>query len=76
MIDWQTLIVALIILAAVVYAGRRAWSRLRALSASRASQSSCETGCGSCQTSTQARPAQPQRTVFVEISRTRKPSQQ
>jgi hypothetical protein len=45
--DWQTIVVGLIILAAALYVGRRAWRRLRAFSASKAA-SSCETGCGKC----------------------------
>ncbi len=70
MIDWQTIAVALIILAALVYTGRRAWSRLRSFQAKRASEASCATGCGSCGTEQKPKVATP-RTVFVEISRSR-----
>ncbi|HUQ33307.1 MAG TPA: FeoB-associated Cys-rich membrane protein [Pyrinomonadaceae bacterium] len=70
MIDWQTIAVALIILAALVYTGRRAWSHLRAFRAKRAGEPSCATGCGSCGSEQKPKPATP-RTVFVEISRSR-----
>jgi hypothetical protein len=71
MLDWQTITVALIILAALLYAGRRAWSHLSSFRAKRAGESSCATGCGSCGDGDQKpKPAVP-RTVFVEISRSR-----
>jgi FeoB-associated Cys-rich membrane protein len=68
MIDWQTIAVALIILAALAYTGRRAWSRLRSFRAQRASDASCATGCGSCGSDQKPKAAIP-RTVFVEITR-------
>lgn len=43
--DFQTVLVLLVILAAVVYAGRRVFNRLRGFSSS---GDSCETGCGKC----------------------------
>ena len=67
--DWQTIAVALIILAALVYVGRRAWSRLRAFRASKNVSAPCETGCGSCGGDQKPKPATTARTVFVEISR-------
>jgi hypothetical protein len=68
MFDWQTITVALIILAAAIYVGRLAWMRLRSFRAAKGGAASCETGCGSC--GTNQKPATPtQRTVFVEISR-------
>jgi hypothetical protein len=70
MIDWQTIAVALIILAAFVYTGRRAWATLRAFRAKRAGESSCATGCGNCASNQTPKPATP-RTVFVEISRSK-----
>jgi hypothetical protein len=70
MIDWQTIAVALIILAALIYTGRRAWSRLRSFQAGKKAAAACETGCGSCGTEQKPKPATP-RTVFVEISRSR-----
>jgi hypothetical protein len=71
MFDWQTILVALIILAALIYTGRRAWSRLRSFQATRgAAAASCETGCGSCGSDQKPKPATP-RTVFVEITRSR-----
>ena len=66
--DWQTIAVALIILAALFYTGRRAWSRLRAFRASKGVSAPCETGCGSCGSEQKPKPATT-RTVFVEISR-------
>lgn len=66
--DWQTIAAALIVLAALVYTGRRAWSRLRAFRASKGVSAPCETGCGSCGSEQKPKPAMP-RTVFVEISR-------
>jgi FeoB-associated Cys-rich membrane protein len=68
MFDWQAIAVALIVLAALVYTGRRAWSRLRSVSASKGAAAACETGCGSCGSNQQPKAATP-RTVFVEISR-------
>jgi hypothetical protein len=73
MFDWQTIAVALIIMAALIYTGRRAWSRLRSFKARRGGalpSSSCETGCGTCGSEQKPKPAT-QRTVFVEISRSR-----
>jgi hypothetical protein len=68
--DWQTIAVALIILAALLYTGRRAWSRLRAFRASKGVSAPCETGCGSCGPEQKPKAApNTQRTVFVEISR-------
>lgn len=45
--DWQTIIVALIILAASFFVARRVWSRIRSMNAK---GDSCETGCGKCGT--------------------------
>jgi uncharacterized RmlC-like cupin family protein len=64
--DWQTIVVALMILAALVYVGRRGLTRLRAFTAAKAGASSCETGCGKCESS---QPATPLKT-FVQIERT------
>jgi hypothetical protein len=68
MFDWQTIAVAIIILAALVYTGRLAWLRLRSFRATRGAAASCETGCGSCGNNQKPKVATP-RTVFVEISR-------
>ncbi|HKS26594.1 MAG TPA: hypothetical protein VJS44_02185 [Pyrinomonadaceae bacterium] len=46
MFDWQTILVALIIIAALLYAGRRALSRLRSFRLSKRSATACEAGCG------------------------------
>ena len=47
MLDWQTIVVALIILAAFVYVARRGLMRLRSMNAN-SNNASCETGCGKC----------------------------
>ncbi|MEP6925292.1 MAG: FeoB-associated Cys-rich membrane protein [Pyrinomonadaceae bacterium] len=44
--DFQTILVILIISAAAFYVGRRVFSRLRSFSSN--STGSCETGCGKC----------------------------
>jgi hypothetical protein len=67
MFDWQTILVALIILAAAIYVGRLAWMRLRSFREARGDAASCETGCGSC--GNNQKPAATEKTVFVEISR-------
>jgi hypothetical protein len=47
MLDWQTILVTLIILAAALYVSRRALSRLLSLRAGkRKGASTCEAGCG------------------------------
>jgi hypothetical protein len=49
--DWQTIIVWLIIMAALAYVGRRGWARLRSFRAGgkgQGSAASCASGCGSC----------------------------
>lgn len=66
--DWQTITAALIVFAALLYTGRRAWLRLSAFRASKGAPSPCETGCGSCGDDQKPKAAIP-RTVFVEISR-------
>jgi len=49
MFDWQTFAVALIILCALAYTGRRALSRLRSFRAGGNSNApACATGCGNC----------------------------
>lgn len=70
MFDWQTITVALIILMALLYAGQRAWTRLRSFKARQATDSACATGCGTCGSEQKPKPATP-RTVFVEITRSR-----
>ncbi|MBV9958201.1 MAG: FeoB-associated Cys-rich membrane protein [Acidobacteria bacterium] len=66
MFDWQTIVVGLIILAALFYVGRRGLTRLRSFRASKAGAASCETGCGKCETSPAV--AAPLKT-FVQIER-------
>jgi hypothetical protein len=53
MFDWQTILVALIVIAAAVFVARRLLARLRGFS--RTSNDGCETGCGKCGTETTAR---------------------
>lgn len=45
--DWQNVTVALLILAALVYLGRRGWARLRSMRPG-ARAADCATGCGGC----------------------------
>jgi hypothetical protein len=73
MLDWQNILVALILVAAVGYVLRRGLQRLRSFRASRVT-SPCETGCGSCNDgeSTRKESTTP-RTVFVEIGRSPTP---
>ena len=47
MIDWQTLTVALIILAAFAYVARRGLARFVSMNA-KPNDANCETGCGKC----------------------------
>lgn len=47
--DWQTITVALIILAALFYVARRGFARLRSFSLNAKSNGgTCATGCGKC----------------------------
>lgn len=72
MFDWQTIATALVIMGALIYAGRLVWLRVRSFREGRAGAGSCETGCGSC--GEKPKQAATQRTVFVEISKSRPPS--
>ncbi len=72
MLDWQNILVALIVVAAVGYVARRGLQRLRSFRAGKgdsAAASSCATGCGSCGES--QKPSTTPRTVFVEIGRSK-----
>ena len=73
MFDWQNVTVALIILAACLYVGRRVWARLRSLGGARDGQAgaSCATGCGACggDDKTEQRAATPPAKVLVQIGR-------
>ncbi|MCA1593314.1 MAG: hypothetical protein LC754_11835 [Acidobacteria bacterium] len=69
--DWQTFAVALIILAACLYVGRRGLARLRSFRRrGENAATECETGCGSCGGAAKAttKPA----TVLVQINPTRR----
>jgi hypothetical protein len=69
LLDWQNILAALIVLAALIYVARRGVVRLRSFRASRGS-SPCEAGCGSCGEDRRPSTTTP-RTVFVEIGRSR-----
>jgi hypothetical protein len=69
LLNWQNILTALIVLAALIYVSRRAISRLRSLRATRGIAAPCDTGCGSCGES--QKPSTTPRTVFVEIGRTK-----
>ena len=61
MIDWQTIVVVLIILAACFYVTQRGLMQLRSMK-----DSSCETGCGKCESNSTT---QKKKKSFVQISR-------
>ena len=65
--DWQNIAVLLIVLAALVYVGRRGWARLRALLRRAGDESACATGCGSC--GPREQPTEPRANVLVQIGR-------
>jgi hypothetical protein len=68
MIDWQTIAVVLIILAACLYVGRHALMRLRSFRAGgKGVDSSCATGCGGCGAN-ESKPAAPAN-ALVQIRR-------
>jgi hypothetical protein len=69
MFDWQTILVILAVFGALLYTGLRAWKRINAFRLSR-SNSVCETGCGSCQSSTSQKQPAVKRTVLVDLTRT------
>ena len=63
--DWQTITVALIILAALAYVVRRGLARLRSFRLSANPGATCATGCGKCgDEETPTRPAN----VLIQIS--------
>lgn len=64
-IDWQTIAVALIILAAFAYVARRGLARLQSMNKKR-NDASCETGCGKCGT---ASTNEPKAKPFVQIGK-------
>ncbi|HEX8776026.1 MAG TPA: FeoB-associated Cys-rich membrane protein [Pyrinomonadaceae bacterium] len=68
LLNWQNILTALIVMAALIYVSRRALSHLRSLRDSRRS-APCETACGGCGES--GKPSTTPRTVFVEIGRSR-----
>jgi len=65
--DWQSVIVALLVIGAIVYVGRLVIARIQSLSMSRGTSSACSTGCGSCAGSVNT-PAPPV-TTLVQIKR-------
>lgn len=64
MIDWQTIAVGLIILAASFFVARRIWSRIRSMNAK---GDTCETGCGKCGSTAETKT---NKKSFTQISRT------
>lgn len=65
--DWQTIAVALVVAAALLYVARRALARLRSFAKTGGASSSCATGCGKCGEETKAQTtAGP---ALVQISR-------
>ena len=74
MIDWQIIAVSLIVLAAVAYVARRGLARLRSFrlsgrgTAAGGGDSSCATGCGSCDGGAQKTPASRDKRL-VQINR-------
>jgi len=73
-LDWQSIAVALIVLAALLYTARRALARLRSFSTSGrgGAASSCATGCGKC--GDEGATAAPAANSFVQISPNRSPT--
>jgi hypothetical protein len=67
---WQTIIVAIIILAALAYTARRGFTRLNSFRANKTG-APCATGCGSCGGG--ERPATKPATVLVSIGRLNSP---
>ncbi|MBA3321408.1 MAG: hypothetical protein H0T45_08150 [Pyrinomonadaceae bacterium] len=47
--DWQSIVVVLIVIAAALYAGRRAWSRLRSFVPNSHETTFPESSCGKCE---------------------------
>ena len=72
--DWQTWAAGLIVLAAVLYVGRRGWRRLRSFRAGLQGEASCTTGCGKCGTEG-ATAVTPRASVLVQIARAGKTKQ-
>ena len=66
--DWQSIAVALVVLAALLYVVRRAWARLRSMRAG----AKTAIDCGSCDDGgAKQRPPATQPTVLVQIGRQR-----
>lgn len=67
MLDWQTILVTLFILAAALYVARRGLSRLRSFRAGKRASAACEAGCGCSGVDKQAGGAQ--KTVLLKVGR-------
>ena len=66
MIDWQNIVVMLIVLGAALYVVRRGWSRFRSFRASGdGNAASCATGCGGC-----ANNQQPAASATTQVAKT------
>ena len=69
--DWQSIIVALVVLAALVYVGRRGWVRVQSLVRTKGRlTSSCASACGGCDIGKEV----PNPKVHYQILRLTKPS--
>ncbi|HEX8069667.1 MAG TPA: FeoB-associated Cys-rich membrane protein [Pyrinomonadaceae bacterium] len=64
--DWQNVAVLLIVLAALVYVGRRGLARVRGLVGRGKADASCATGCGACGPAEAPRPVEQ---TVVQITR-------
>ncbi len=67
--DWQTIAVALIILAALAYVLRGVWGRLRSMRAG--ARAVAVSACGNCPSGESKPAAAPRANVIVQIGRTR-----
>jgi hypothetical protein len=68
--DWQTIAVALIVLAALAYVLRGAWARLRSMRAGAPAVG--VPACGNCPGG-ESKPSAPRPRVIVQIGRSRPP---
>jgi len=75
MLDWQSIVVVLIVIAAALYAGRRAWSRLRSFVPNSHGTAFPESSCGKCEANQARRePNNPPPTVKILVRIERSPA--
>jgi len=65
--DWQTIVVALAVAAALLYVARRGLARLRSFVTNGGGEASCATGCGKC--GDEPKPTRQAAPVIVQIKR-------